>query len=448
MKIVKKGRVLLLLFVYLSITFFIQDSSIAALGFSNNQLKQVSVGLNHGAFITSDGSLWTWGDNSKGQLGNGTTIRSDVPIKVAENMKSVSVGLYHTIALDNIGQVWTWGSNDYGQLGRVSLAYGINSTTPGKTHLPQNFLPNWLNNIVSISAGENHCLAVDANGRVYSWGSNSNGQLGYGDTGLGLAVKNNYPVLVKGVHDVGNLSNIKAVSGGKRHSLAITSDGRVFTWGSNYNGTLGSAVKYTNLQLSRYPLLSSINSVQDVQAGSDFNVALKTDGTVWSWGDGTNGLLGNNTNGSNAITDSPVQVKNSSGNGVLNDIVDISAGGASQALALNSAGQLFKWGGHDLIPTSVVYGDKIDFVISISASDNTGIALTSHGVWAWNVQGGFHEIYKGNITKIYPYKEDFYKYDANGRLTEMTTYFEGKTYKTTFVYDANGNLQSVKTITQ
>jgi len=139
----------------------------------NSQVKEVSGKANHTLALLEDGTVWAWGWNDAGMLGSITNPwdRSNIPIKVPviENIKSVSAGTYHSVALDNNGTVWTWGSNFMGQLGDGTI----------KGRLIPNLISN-LNGVKEISAGFLHTLALKEDGTVWAWGNNSHGQVGDG----------------------------------------------------------------------------------------------------------------------------------------------------------------------------------------------------------------------------------------------------------------------------
>lgn len=173
-------------------------------------IVQVDCGLNHYIALKNDGSVYTWGQNQYGQLGNGDNQNSDQPFKInLKDVLKISAGENHNMALNKYGQVYCWGLNNNGQLG--------NNTTTNKNSPVQ-----IVGQIIDIDAGGNHSLAVKSNRKVYSWGQNDDGQLGVGTTDNSLV-----PIKVK------NLSNICKVFGGLNHSLAITCDGVVYTWGNN-----------------------------------------------------------------------------------------------------------------------------------------------------------------------------------------------------------------------
>src|SRR5262249_46583035 len=244
----------------------------------------VAGGAWHSLAAKADGTVWAWGDNESGQLGNGTTTTTNVPVRLRTlgNVIAVAGGNQHSLALTGDGTVWAWGSGSNGQLGNNTR--GVNKTTPIQ-------VPG-LANIIGIAAGWNHSVALRSDGTVWAWGSGQYGQLGNGQP-IDMAI----PVPVLG------LNNVTSIAAGFVHTLALKSDGTVWAWGYNSSGQLGdnstlnSAVPVQVLNLS---------GVAEIAAGYVHNVALTSDARVWAWGDNTRGQLGNGS--IVAYSNIPVQV--------------------------------------------------------------------------------------------------------------------------------------------
>ena len=236
----------------------------------------VTGGLDHTVAIRSDGSVLAWGLNSSGQLGDGTTTQRFAPKQVVSGtygLVAVSTGEYHTVALRNDGTVWAWGMDSSGQLG--------NGGTANKTTMVQ---VSGLSGITSVSAGAYFTLALRNDGTVWAWGSNSNGQLGIGTSGTSLQTT---PVQVSG------LSNIVAISAGYYHGLALRSDGSLWAWGMNSDGQLGDGT--TTQRTAPEEVISGTVQVVAVCAGGYHSLALKSNGSVWAWGMNSFGELGDGT---------------------------------------------------------------------------------------------------------------------------------------------------------
>jgi RHS repeat-associated protein len=264
----------------------------------------------------SDGTAWAWGYNVFGQLGNGATANSTVPVQVSGlvGVTAVGAGVYNGLALKSDGTVWAWGSNGYGQLGNATTT---NSDIPVQV--------NNLGGATAIAAGNYHGLAVRQDGTAVAWGDNAAGELGNGAT-----VNSSTPVAVSG------LSSVTAVAAGGMpttpgHSLALKSDGTVWAWGYNKAGQLGNG----STANSAVPLqVNGLSGVTAISANGNNSVALKSDGTVWAWGDNSAGQLGNSSAGRSSTT--PVQVNISGVSSISN--------GADFGLAVKSDGTAWGWG--------------------------------------------------------------------------------------------------------
>jgi len=257
-----------------------------------NFLTDIAVivsGGNHTIMLKNNGMIWAWGSNQYGQLGATTTETcrynypcSTTPLQVSglTDVTSISAGRDHTIAIKNDGTLWAWGLNSSGQLGNGTRT---NSTTPLQV--------SGLTDVISISAGRNHTLALKANGTVWAWGSN-----GYGQLGDGTKNDRSTPVQVSGFTDV------TEIVGGGNHTLALKADGTLWTWGWNLYGQLGDG---TRNDRSTPVQVSGLTDVVEIEGGGSHTLALKADGTVWAWGDNRFGQLGNATTIDSTV---PVQV--------------------------------------------------------------------------------------------------------------------------------------------
>ena len=279
----------------------------------------------HTVYLRSDGTVWAWGNNSNGQLGNRTTTDSHIPVQVSglSGMTAIAAGNNFTVALKNDGTVWAWGSNSNGQLGN-------GATTD--SHIPVLVSgTSGLSNVIAVAAGNNHAVALTnfANGgAVWAWGSNSNGQLGNGSNGPGT--DSSIPV------HVGQLANIIAIAAGNAFTLALRNDAlntSVWAWGINNIGQLGDGGTTdvnTPVEVSGMKGTGAIG----IAAGYDHSVVMKTDGTVWAWGGNGNGQLGNGTT-TGSLT--PVQVSGISG-------VEAVAAGYFDSVALKIDNTVWTWG--------------------------------------------------------------------------------------------------------
>ena len=272
----------------------------------------VAAGSTHSITLKQDGTIWGWGDNGNGQLGNGTTTNSEVPVKVDSFLNSViavATGDNHSLALLADGTVWAWGDNRYGQLG-----------SNNHLHSEQPTVVDGLNSVIAISAGQYHSLALMADGKVWAWGLNGNGQLGDGST------QNRFQPV-----EVDSLTSVSAITAGDNFSVALLSDGTAWAWGRNSQGQLGDG---TSVSSPSPVKVSGIDAITSISAGQHFALASKSDGTVWAWGYNIRGQLGN---GTSASSNTPLQVSG------LSSAIKVSAG-AEFSLAQLSDNTLVGWG--------------------------------------------------------------------------------------------------------
>jgi alpha-tubulin suppressor-like RCC1 family protein len=266
-------------------------------------VTQVSAGAEHSLALLSDGTVEAWGDNSDGELGNGTTTSSAVPVPVTglAGVKYVAAGQQYSVAVLDNGTVMTWGAGENAQLGDGKLS---NSDVPVAV--------KGLTGVTAVAAGGQHVLALKSNGTVAAWGADEAGQLGDGGQG-GLR-----PVKVTG------LTGVVAVSAGEDFSLALLSDGEVMGWGDNGFNQLAQSDSFPGgIGSSDVPVqLPGLAHVTAISAGALYGLALLAGGTVDAWGDGAFGQLGNGT--TNTLT-APTAVSG------LTGVRAISAGGASSA---------------------------------------------------------------------------------------------------------------------
>jgi alpha-tubulin suppressor-like RCC1 family protein len=248
-----------------------------------NTVQMIEGGESFSIALKNEGSVWTWGRNDYGQLGDGTSIMKKLPIQVfgfTAPVIEVAAGLVHSVALQSDGTVWTFGRNNYGQLGDGT---NISKSTPVQVA--------GLANITHIAAGDYFSLAIRADGTVWSWGYNTSGQLGDGTTVNKLS-----PVQVLG------LTQAVLISGGGVHALAVKSDGTIWAWGTNNYGQVGDGSITRRLS----PVLTANTELMiGIAGGTSHNVGLKLDGSLWTWGLNTSGQLGD---GSNANKLSPVKL--------------------------------------------------------------------------------------------------------------------------------------------
>ncbi|OGW34314.1 MAG: hypothetical protein A2X58_11960, partial [Nitrospirae bacterium GWC2_56_14] len=319
----------------------------------------LAAGGRHNVVVMGNGTVWTWGDNAAGQLGDGSTSyrKYFVPVRNFADIAAIEGGGNHTVVLKTDGTVWTWGKNAFGQLGNGTLA---NSSLPGQV--------TGLAGIVAVAAGTSHTAALKNDGTVWAWGLNESGQLGDG-----TVTPRPLPVQVQG------LSDVTAIAAGSYFTLALKSDGTVWGWGSNTSGQLGddtTTSKATPVQVG------DLADVSAIAAGYLHALALKTDGTVWSWGFNRFGQLGDATN---ILRKVPVQA------GIANAVAI--AVGSNHSLALQSGGTLWAWGlnGYGQFGDGTTTDSNVPVEVTtlqgataIAAGSNHSLALLwDRSVWLW-----------------------------------------------------------------
>jgi len=313
-------------------------------------------------------TLWSWGDNGIGQLGlgdAGATDRSS-PEQVGSltNWGSVFGGEIHTTAIKTDRTVWSWGDNEFGQLG---LEDELDRSSPVQVGL----LTDWS----YITGGRFFTAALKTDGTLWTWGSNDNGQLGLGDVGAGTDRSS--------PEQVGALSIWKSIDGGGYHTAAIKTDGTLWTWGRNTNGQLG----LENVLIRSSPeQVGSLTNWSFVACGGLHTTAIKTDGTLWAWGYNQDGGLGLGDVGATTYRSSPEQV------GSLTNWSSV-AGGRYFTAAIKTDGTLWTWGdnqGGQLGIEDIAHRSSPEQVGSLTDWKSVGCGFyhtssikTDGTIWAW-----------------------------------------------------------------
>ncbi|GAA3556655.1 hypothetical protein GCM10022419_041470 [Nonomuraea rosea] len=313
--------------------------------------------LTHSLAIAADGTVWAWGQNNNGQLGDGTHTDTNVPVKTAglSGIVEVAAGWGFSLARTDKGNVYAWGVNNFGQLGLGSFG--------GSYATPQ--LLGEMRNITHIEAGWFHSMALRNSFTVLAWGANSRGQLGDG-TGVDKAS----PVVIPGLggKESGPVFDIAA---GFYHSLAVRADGTLLSWGANNFGQLGNGTTSVTASLSPQPVIGGYGQVRAIAAGCGHSYLADGSGRVWAWGDNSQAQVAF----TGSVVTQPQVVPGLSG------IRDVAAGCAF-GLALTSGGEAYGWGqynsgqtgtGHPvpMPPFPVVWGPGIT---RIAAGGDHGLA--------------------------------------------------------------------------
>lgn len=279
--------------------------------------SRLAVGGGHTVGIRPDGTLWGWGYNEYGQVGTGAAGGSVlVPVQVGTDTdwSDVVAGDSHTVALKTDGSLWAWGLNDSGQIGDGTI--GAGSARPVQVGT----LTGW----TSMSAGARHTLAIRSDGTLWSWGDATYGQLGRGAS----AVPDSQP------RQVGSGSTWTSVAAGAFHSLAVQSNGSLWGWGFNSHGQVGEGSSGTNVGS---PVQVGAGTAWTNAAGGILHsVGVRTDGSLWTWGGNSEGQLGNGTIGGLLVT-TPTLVGSGTGWKQV-------AAGIYHSIATGTDGSLWAWG--------------------------------------------------------------------------------------------------------
>ena len=276
----------------------------------------VSAGGVHAAAVKTDGTLWSWGQGSVGRLGDGTVTIKSSPVREissSTNWCTVSAGIGQSLAIKNNGTLWGWGDGGCGRLGTGSSA---DRCSPVQEFCSAT---NWC----AISTGDDHSLAIKTDGTLWGWGQGTFGRLGNG-----TALNRCSPV-----REISSSTNWCAVSVNMNHSSAIKTDGTLWSMGCARCGKLGDGTSVDKCSPVRER--SSSTNWRAIAAGAQHSAAIKTDGTLWSWGDGACGSLGDGTVTSKC---SPVREISSSTNWCS------VSGGSFNSSAIKTDGTLWGWG--------------------------------------------------------------------------------------------------------
>lgn len=251
--------------------------------------------------LMKDGSLWMWGSNENGQVGDGTKTDRAMPTRVLENVKNAVTSEFMSAAIREDGSLWTWGSNIYGELG--------DGTTEDKMR-PVKVLEK----VKDVSISGSHSMAVKEDGSLWTWGSNLFGQVGDG-------------TVTDCVSPVKIMDRVKSIAAGSFCSMALQEDGSLWLWGDNECGQLGDGTT-----VNKAVPVKVMDHVKSICAWNFCSAAVKEDGSLWVWGDNEYGQLGDGA-GTNKIT--PVKL--------MDGVKEVCIGG-DKAAAVKDDGSLWLWG--------------------------------------------------------------------------------------------------------
>ena len=391
---------------------------------------QIATGNSHTIMLKVDGTVWTYGDNTYGQLGLGNRVGVDEPTQVqfpnGVEIVQIAAGDNHSVALDRNGNVYAWGKNDYYQLGRsgtylspvqmnnvgskiVRIAAGSEITvmltekgeiytsginTNGEagilsygTRVTYGKASN-MNNIIDIAAGKNHVIALRSDGTVYAVGSNLNGQLGVGSKNITKV--NEYQKL--------GLNNIAYIEAEENSAAGITVDGEAYVWGSNQYGQLGTNDKE---EKTSPELLTDINNIKEISLGKNHSTIRDGEGKIYATGSNVYGQHGDGAN-TNKTRYTKVET--------IEDIIDISSG-ETYTVVLKKTGQVYGYGDYNHGAIGKASKTKSNYPILVGNEQSTinveeivvrvgeSKSITSNAKYAFNL------IYIGtNNSSIFTYE--------------------------------------------
>ena len=343
---------------------------------NDNRVIDVELGYNYSGAITEDGSLYMWGSNVAGELGNGTTTGSKIPQKIMDNIVSVSLGYDHAGAITEDGSLYVCGGNHSGSLGDGT---NKNSYIPKKV----------MDNVIYVSLGTESSAAITENGDLYTWGRNNYGQLGDGTT------KNkDRPQKI--------MDNVRSVCLGSDYCGAITNDNCLYMWGCNDYGQLGDGTRKSSSKPTKL-----MENMKEISLGVRYCGAIDMSGDLYMWGSNSNNQIGQNINNDGK----PIKI--------MEKITKVNLGYGHTG-ALSEEGCLYMWGKNDAGQLGIE-GEKnsvkvIEDVKEFSLGwEHTG-ALTNDGIlymWGYNY---FGQIGDGTTVNRYsPVHIELSEKDIDGR---------------------------------
>ena len=263
-----------------------------------------------------DGSIWAWGKNSSGQYGNGNTSIKRFPIKVdsSNQWKRLSTSNSHVLAIKLDGSLWGWGENGSGQLGLGDYTDRLNAVRIGTRN-------DW----VKVFAGYERSFALTSDGKLWCWGNNASGALGDGSS-----TNRNIPAKMD------STLKFDTVAAGSFHTLAITKSRKMYAWGKNNYSQIGDPVFVNQFTVNKPQRIGTDSSWAMVATGEHHSVALKNNGTIWTWGMNENGELGDSSLVPKRIV--PAQM------GTANNWKSISAQLTPSTMAQKTDGSIWGWG--------------------------------------------------------------------------------------------------------
>jgi uncharacterized repeat protein (TIGR02543 family) len=314
------------------------------------EIQKVEAGHNFSSLLSNEGRLFMWGNNQAGQLGIGNLndLYSSLPIEITdkfllndnEHIIDISLGMDHSIAVTSQGRVFTWGRNRYGELGKGTSGIYDNELSPDE--ITNNFNLDEDDFIVKVYAGSEYSMALSNQGRLFSWGRGNDGRLGNGSWEMVLL-----PTEITGNFDLLSNEVINEVFCGSSHSLVLTSINRVFAFGGNGSGQLGDGTnvdKYLPIDITDY-FAFNINEIPySISAGHLISGLTTTDGRVFMMGSNYYGQLGTGEYGEDFVYDKHIPTEISNNFSLQNNDMATLNIGSDFSTLITSKGDVYIWG--------------------------------------------------------------------------------------------------------
>jgi alpha-tubulin suppressor-like RCC1 family protein len=340
--------------------------------------------------LTAGGDVISWGGNQFGELGDYTHLDSTNPVHIVglTDVTNIAAGPNHSLAVDANGVLWAWGDNQYGQLGDGTL----NATNVPVRVSPMSkateFTVTVSSNVIAVAGNEQTSIAATSDGKVWTWGTTEQG------TGSSLIT-----IVATNPTQIAGLSHAVAVGAGKQYFLVVLSDGSLRAWGNDDSGQLGNGMLGES---SDTPVqVVGLSNIVAICVGDSHSLALDAQGRVWAWGLNDHGQLGDG--GAESASALPLLV--------FSNAVQIAAGSA-HSLATDTQGKLWSWGNDSVsqlgdasssnvnLPAQVL---SVSNVVAIGAGSDASAALDIAGkVWQWGSSDSDQGSWVWNGTNGYP----------------------------------------------
>jgi len=296
-----------------------------------DHVQDVALGYDFYLVLKTDGSVWAWGENSFGQVGNGNAESSMLyeiePVKIMDGVKQIDAGYGHALAVTETGDLYIWGDNSLGQIGDGKTLVGYGMVPQNIQNTPEKIMSD----VAMAAAGGQNSAAVTKDGDLFCWGWNDYGCVGNGEfridsNGENICVITPFKVM----------SDVAFVSLGDVCSAAIGSDGSLYMWGDNEYGSLGKALSDNNIIPEPEKVMDGVKSVS---VGLT-TLAIDINGNLYAWGDNEFGGIGNGKIGDGDYTtaDALVTVPEL----VMADVATVSSD--VHTIAVTREGALYVWG--------------------------------------------------------------------------------------------------------